>query len=140
VPGTDVPSVTRADIESLVDWMLASGCKRGNLRWSDIDLKAVTLTVQQARVLVDYKVRIEEPKTHNGKRTLPLDDDSVAALIETYVHASDDHLVTVERSVARRTRRGTPRRARALRERRERQPRGLPRAHASSSTARRSRT
>jgi integrase len=27
-------------------------------------------------------VRIEEPKSHNGKRTLPLDDDLVAALTE----------------------------------------------------------
>jgi hypothetical protein len=28
-----------------------------------------------ARVLVDYKVRIEPPKRRNGKRTLPLDDE-----------------------------------------------------------------
>lgn len=28
------------------------------LRWSDIDLKAKILTVSQARVLVDYTVRI----------------------------------------------------------------------------------
>ena len=44
------------------------------LRWSDIDLRARTLTVRQARVLVDYKVRIEEPKPRNGQRTLPLDN------------------------------------------------------------------
>lgn len=52
------------------------------LRWSDVDLKDKTLTVNQARVLVDYKVRIEEPKSRNGKRTLPLDDDLVGALVE----------------------------------------------------------
>jgi integrase len=52
------------------------------LRWSDVDLKAKTLTVNQARVLVDYRVRIEEPKSRNGKRTLPLDDDLVAALTD----------------------------------------------------------
>lgn len=67
-------------------WRLSLyGLRRGEvlgLRWSDIDLKAATLTVNQARVLVDYKVRIEEPKSHNGKRTLPLDDDLVAALVE----------------------------------------------------------
>lgn len=50
------------------------------LRWSDIDLKAKTLTVRQARVLVEYKVRIEEPKSRNGHRTLPLDDALVTAL------------------------------------------------------------
>jgi integrase len=67
-------------------WRLSLyGLRRGEvlgLRWSDMDLKAKTLTVNQARVLVDYKVRIEEPKSHNGKRTLPLDDDLLAALIE----------------------------------------------------------
>ncbi len=67
-------------------WRLSLyGLRRGEvlgLRWSDIDLKAKTLTVNQARVLVDYKVRIEEPKSRNGKRTLPLDDDLVAALAE----------------------------------------------------------
>ena len=28
----------------------------------------------------DYKVRMEEPKSHNGKRTLPFDDELVSAL------------------------------------------------------------
>ena len=65
-------------------WRLSLyGLRRGEvlgLRWSDIDLKGKTLTVNQARVLVDYKVRIEPPKSRNGKRTLPLDDDLVTAL------------------------------------------------------------
>ena len=38
------------------------------------------LTVNQARVLVEYRVRIEEPKSRNGKWTLPLDGELVAAL------------------------------------------------------------
>jgi integrase len=50
------------------------------LRWSDIDLKAKTLTVRQARVLVEYQVRIEDPKSRNGHRTLPLDTALVEAL------------------------------------------------------------
>jgi len=65
-------------------WRLSLyGLRRGEvlgLRWSDIDLRAQTLTVRQARVLVEYRVRIEEPKSRNGKRTLPLDDELVAAL------------------------------------------------------------
>ena len=59
------------------------GLRRGEvlgLRWSDIDLRVKTLTVNQARVLVEYRVRIEEPKSRNGKRTLPLDAELVAAL------------------------------------------------------------
>jgi integrase len=67
-------------------WRLSLyGLRRGEvlgLRWSDVDLKAKTLTVSQARVLVDYRVRAEEPKSRNGKRTLPLDDDLVAALTD----------------------------------------------------------
>ena len=58
-------------------WQLSLyGLRRGEvlgLRWSDIDLKARTLTVNQGRVLVDCKVRIEPPKSRNGQRTLPLD-------------------------------------------------------------------
>jgi integrase len=65
-------------------WRLSLyGLRRGEvlgLRWSDIDLKARTLTVNQARVLVEYRILIEEPKSRNGKRTLPLDDELVAAL------------------------------------------------------------
>ena len=67
-----------------VAWRLTLyGLRRGEvlgLRWSDIDLRAGTLTVNQARVLVEYRVRIEEPKSRNGKRTLPLDGELVAAL------------------------------------------------------------
>jgi integrase len=65
-------------------WRLSLyGLRRGevlSLRWSDIDLKAKTLTVRQARVLVEYKIRIEEPKSRNGYRTLPLDDALMEAL------------------------------------------------------------
>ena len=67
-----------------VAWRLSLyGLRRGEvlgLRWSDIDLRARTLTVNQARVLVEYRVRLEEPKSRNGKRTLPLDAELVAAL------------------------------------------------------------
>jgi integrase len=67
-----------------VAWRLSLyGLRRGEvlgLRWSDIDLRAGMLTVNLARVLVEYRVRIEEPKSRNGKRTLPLDGELVAAL------------------------------------------------------------
>jgi integrase len=67
-----------------VAWRLSLyGLRRGEvlgLRWSDIDLRARTLTVNQSRVLVEYRVRLEEPKSRNGKRTLPLDGELVAAL------------------------------------------------------------
>jgi integrase len=59
------------------------GLRRGEvlgLRWCDVDLKARTLTVSQSRIVVDYKVYVEPPKSRNGQRTLPLDDALVAAL------------------------------------------------------------
>jgi integrase len=56
------------------------------LRWSDIDLRAKTLTINQSRVLIEYRVLIEERKAQNGKRTLPLDDELVAALTALRKH------------------------------------------------------
>lgn len=50
------------------------------LRWEDVDLKAKTLTIAQTRVLVDYRVIVKGPKSKNGSRTLPLDDELVGAL------------------------------------------------------------
>jgi integrase len=67
-----------------VAWRLSLyGLRRGEvlgLRRSDCGLRARTLAVNQARVLVEYRVRLEEPESRNGKRTLPLDDQLVAAL------------------------------------------------------------
>jgi integrase len=67
-----------------VPWRLSLyGLRRGEvlgLCWSDIDLRARTLTVNQSRVLVEYRVRLEEPKSRNGKRTLPLDAELGTAL------------------------------------------------------------
>ncbi len=66
-----------------VAWRLSLyGLRRGEvlgLRWEDIDLKATTITIQQARVLCDYKVIVEPPKSRNGLRTLPADDELVTA-------------------------------------------------------------
>jgi integrase len=74
-----------ADADRLAGcWRLSLyGLRRGEvlgLRWADIDLKARTLTVRQARVLAGYVVRIEEPKSRNGTRTLPLDEVLVGLL------------------------------------------------------------
>ena len=75
-------------------WRLSLyGLRRGEvlgLRWADIDLNAGTLTVSQGRVLVDCKVRIEPPKSRNGKRTLPLDAALVGALTALRRHTAEE--------------------------------------------------
>jgi integrase len=63
--------------------LLALGLRRGELcglRWSDVDLDAYTITIGNARVLVNGKVIEKSPKTKNGYRTLPVDAVTVAAL------------------------------------------------------------
>lgn len=51
------------------------------LCWSDIDLEAKTLIIRRARVEITGVGVVEgEPKTERGRRTLPLDEDLVAAL------------------------------------------------------------
>jgi integrase len=59
-------------------WLLAAttGMRRGEilgLRWSDVDLEAGRLSVRQPRIVVDYRVRVSEPKTAKGRRSLALD-------------------------------------------------------------------
>ena len=63
--------------------MTACGLRRGEvagLPWDAVDLAAGTVTIGRARVLVDGKVIVKAPKSGNGYRTLPLDDELVAAL------------------------------------------------------------
>lgn len=77
-------------------WRLSLyGLRRGEvlgLRWSDIDLENGKLTVNQARILVEYRVRVEEPKSRHGKRTLPLDDELVQALTKLRKQQALDRL------------------------------------------------
>jgi integrase len=66
-------------------WLLAvtTGMRRGELvglRWADVDLEGVRLSVVRAIVLVDGHPTISEPKTAKGRRSLSLDPATVAAL------------------------------------------------------------
>jgi integrase len=66
-------------------WFVAShtGMRRGEvlgLRWSDVDLDRRRLAVQQAVILVAYELIISDVKTDRGRRTIDLDDRTVAVL------------------------------------------------------------
>jgi integrase len=85
------PDQLRAFVESVrgdrlyAAWMLAAttGMRRGELlglRWSDVDLEAATLTVNQIRTVVAYEVVTLTPKTDKGRRTIALDGKTLSAL------------------------------------------------------------
>lgn len=66
-------------------WVLlaTTGMRRGEtlgVRWSDIDLDAGRLRVVQTITQVRSKVAIGEPKTAKGRRSISLDDGTVAVL------------------------------------------------------------
>lgn len=65
-------------------WRLSLyGLRRGEvcgLRWDDVDLDAGTVTIGRSRVLVASQVVEKAPKSENGYRTLPLDNDLATAL------------------------------------------------------------
>jgi integrase len=64
---------------------VTTGMRRGELlglRWSDVDLKAGTLTVNQSLERIKGKVEFKAPKTRTSRRTIALPAASVQALQE----------------------------------------------------------
>jgi integrase len=50
------------------------------LRWGDIDLKRSRLSIQRAVTVVDYEIRLSEPKTSRGRRSVSIDPTTAAVL------------------------------------------------------------
>jgi len=60
-----------------------TGMRRGEvlgLRWQDVDLDAARASIRQTIICVAHEVVFSEPKTHKGRRTVPLASQTVAAL------------------------------------------------------------
>ena len=79
-------------------WMLAAttGMRRGEilgLRWSDIDLKNMALSVCQIRTVANYQVVTLTPKTDKGARTISLDARTVAVLRAHRVSQMEERLL-----------------------------------------------
>src|SRR5581483_1375970 len=90
---TWTPEELRVFLKAVRDHFLApafvlaasTGMRRGEvlgLRWSDVDLEARTVAVRQTVINVAYEVVYSEPKTARGRRTISLDDPTVAVLRE----------------------------------------------------------
>jgi integrase len=82
-------------------WLLliTTGLRRGEaagLRWEDIDLDAGRLAVRRALISVEYQVRVSEPKTARGRRTLALDHLTVRALRAHRARLSEEALAAGE--------------------------------------------
>jgi integrase len=66
---------------------VTTGVRRGELlalRWSDIDLKAASLTVNQSLERIKGKFEFKSPKTKTSRRTISLPAITVEALREHY--------------------------------------------------------
>ncbi len=85
-------SLTEKEILRVIDhesrdralWVLALyGLRRGEiagLRWEIVDVKAGTVAIVENRVAVGKEAVVATPKSKASRRTLPLPDDSLAAL------------------------------------------------------------
>ncbi len=62
---------------------LATGCRRGELlalRWRNLDLDAMAVTIEESLEQTKGQLRFKEPKTRSGKRTLSLPPNAVAIM------------------------------------------------------------
>lgn len=96
-PGRDTamrfwtPQQLRQFLDEITDHRLApafvvaahTGMRRGEvlgLAWRDLDLDAARLSVRQAVITVEYQVTIADVKTGTARRSIDLDEHTVAAL------------------------------------------------------------
>ena len=63
------------------------------LRWEDIDLNAERLAVRQTLVSVAYKLHFSTPKTARGRRSIALDQTTVAELGKHRRHQREERMI-----------------------------------------------
>jgi integrase len=83
----------RRRLGPLFELAVLTGLRRGEicgLHWADVDLAARTITVRHNRVSVDGRVQESTTKTRSGRRTVPLSDAGVAALLTWQLRQSGE--------------------------------------------------
>ncbi len=71
------------------------GTRRGEtlaIRWSDLDLDAGRVSIQQTLIAIGYDVQFGTPKTARGRRNISLDATTIAALREHRRHQLEARL------------------------------------------------
>jgi integrase len=68
------------------------------LQWNDVDLDAQRLSVHRSLVNVAYELTLSDVKTANGRRTIDLDDRTVAVLRAWRKRQIEERLLAGERS------------------------------------------
>lgn len=78
-------AVERDRLAALYTLALHIGMRLGELlglRWEDVDLVGATITVRKALQRIDAQLRLVEPKSRQSRRTIPLSEPVVGALLE----------------------------------------------------------
>jgi integrase len=82
--------------------MATTGMRRGEvlgLRWSEVELAHKQLAILRAHVLANRQLVVSEPKTAKGRRTIALDEATVAVLQRHGRQQLEERLVAGERWV-----------------------------------------
>jgi integrase len=97
-------------IHPIVALGAATGARRNELlalRWTDLDVEAKTLRIERAfEQTAKHGIRVKPPKTKRGKRTITLDDATIAMLLAEKerlqrIHASVPEGAIVDLSLVR---------------------------------------
>jgi integrase len=76
-------SVREDRLYGLWHFLAMTGCRRGEalgLQWSNVDLDGARVTIDRALLEVGGELRIAEPKSARGRRTIALDLETLAVL------------------------------------------------------------
>ena len=83
----------RHRLGALFELTAYAGLRRGEiagLHWSDVDLVGREIVVRHNRVSVDGRIQETTTKSRSGRRTVPLSNAAVAALLTWQLHQSEE--------------------------------------------------